>query len=247
MLCLGDAMKITLVVPNYRLAKDAEHMYYAYVPYNLCLLAAMIEDICEVEIVDAYADDLSKSDLSNVIRKSAPDIVGITVLMDQMAQTGHQVTEITKNIDRDILTIMGGVYVTMNSTTAIEDENLDYACVGEGEYVLRDFVRFFNGEIKELPEKGLVYEKNGKIVNGGRSDFIEDLDKLPVPAYHLTDFTKYCNKVTRRNSVDSPRIFPYARLYTSRGCPFGCTFCQVGSIAGKKYRYQKPREGDRRN
>ena len=47
-------MKVLLIVPNYRLAKDAEHMYYSYAPYNLCLLGAMIENICEVKIIDAY-------------------------------------------------------------------------------------------------------------------------------------------------------------------------------------------------
>jgi len=231
-------MKLTLIVPNYRLANDAEHMYYAYAPYNLCVLAAMVEDICEVQIIDAYVNNMSNPDLESAIRKSSPDIAGITVLMDQMAQTGHEVAKIVKKISPNILTILGGVYATMNPLIAVEDDNLDYICVGEGEYVLRDLIKFFNKEVPTLPEKGLVYKENGKIINKGRSAFIEDLNAIPLPAYHLIDFDKYSNKVSRRNAVDSPRTFPYARLYTSRGCPFDCTFCQVGSISGKKFRYQ---------
>jgi len=231
-------MKLTLIVPNYRLTNDAEHMYHAYAPYNLCVLAAMVEDICEVQIIDAYVNNMSNPDLESAIRKSSPDIAGITVLMDQMAQTGHEVAKIVKKISPNILTILGGVYATMNPLIAVEDDNLDYICVGEGEYVLRDLIKFFNKEVPTLPEKGLVYKENGKIINKGRSAFIEDLNAIPLPAYHLIDFDKYSNKVSRRNAVDSPRTFPYARLHTSRGCPLGCSFCQVGLISGKKFRYR---------
>ncbi|MBF0558798.1 MAG: B12-binding domain-containing radical SAM protein [Nitrospirae bacterium] len=231
-------MKLTLIVPNYRLAKDAEHMYYAYAPYNLCVLAARVEDICEVEIIDAYVDDMSRPDLEAAIRKSAPDVAGITVLMDQMAHSGHDVAGIVKKISPNILTILGGVYATMNPMTAVEDDNFDYICVGEGEYVLRDLIKFLKKEAPSLPEKGLVYKENGKIVDKGRSAFIEDLNAIPLPAYHLIDFDKYSKEVSRRNSVDCPRTFPYARLHTSRGCPFGCSFCQVGAISGKTFRYR---------
>ncbi len=83
-----------------------------------------------------------------------------------------------------------------------------------------------------------IDKETGKKINLGKAEYIKDLDSLPPPAYHLVDFSKYSTKVTRRNSVDSPRNFPYARLYTSRGCPYDCSFCQVGEISGRKFRFQ---------
>ena len=44
--------------------------------------------------------------------------------------------------------------------------------------------------------------------------------------------------MTILSSIFNERKFPYARLYTSRGCPFDCSFCQVGSISGRKFRFQ---------
>jgi len=233
-------MKILLVVPNYQLANDANHMYYAYAPYNLCILAAMIEDVCDVKIIDAYANNYSEDELESIIIQEGPDVVGITTLMDQMGKIGHNVAKIVKNINSKIYVIFGGVYVTMNSIVAIKDENIDCLVIGEGEYTLLDLIQYLKGERSNLPDKGIMYRdaESNRIINNGRSEFIKDLDALPLPAYHLIDFHKYSQEVTRGNSVDSPRTFPYARLYTSRGCPYDCTFCQVGSISGKKFRYQ---------
>ena len=233
-------MKTLLIVPNYRLAEDANHMYYTYAPYNLCILAATIEKICETKIIDAYNDNLTHEELKNIIIKENPDVVGITTLMDQMKRHGHAVAKIIKDINKDIKVLYGGVYVTMNPNVAIKDENVDYFFLGEGEHTLPHMIKYFKGEVKDLPTKGIMYvdRESGKIINLGKAEYIQDLDSLPPPAYHLIDFEKYSTKVTRRNSVDSPRLFPYARLYTSRGCPFDCSFCQVGEISGRKFRFQ---------
>ena len=126
----------------------------------------------------------------------------------------------------------------MNPKRAIEDNNLDYVVVGEGEYVFPAMLKYFNGTEKNLPLKGLMYKKDGEIVIGGRSDFVTDMDSLPIPAWDLIDFPAYSDHVAREFSPDSPRDLPYVRLYTSRGCPFTCSFCQVPKIAGHTVRRQ---------
>ena len=102
--------------------------------------------------------------------------------------------------------------------------------------MLKELIGFLQQK-NPRPEKGICFRENGKIVNKGHSDFISNLDDLPLPAYHLIDYSKYANSAFRK-SVDSPRIFPYARIITSRGCPCGCIFCQVEGITGKKFRYR---------
>ena len=129
---------------------------------------------------------------------------------------------------------MGGVYMTVNPEIAIEDVNIDYGIIGEGEYVLRDLVlHLTQGTV--FPEKGIIFKRDGKVVNTGRSDFIMNLSELPFPAYDLIDYPAYANTADR-NSVDSPRLFPYGRIFSSRGCPVNCVFCQVKTIQGRKFR-----------
>ncbi len=51
----------------------------------------------------------------------------------------------------------------------------------------------------------------------------------------MIELEKYISSAHRK-SVDSPRRYPYARIITSRGCPYGCTFCQVEFITGRRFR-----------
>lgn len=227
-------LKVVLVVPNFRWADWDVNTLWHYVPDNLCLLAAMVEGICDVSILDAYESNMSEDAFKSALQKLKPDVVGITALIDQYASSAHKTAALTKSINSDIKVIMGGVYATMSPERTAEDSNIDFVVIGEGEYVLRDLAGYFMKK-NPLPEKGICYRSNGRIINTGRSDFIQDLDALPRPAYHLIDFEKYANSAPRK-SVDSPPKYPCVRLMTSRGCPFGCAFCQVGAVSGKEFR-----------
>jgi len=180
----------------------------------------MIKDIAEVTIVDAYKEDLSQREFRARLKSLKPDVVGITVLFDQYAQSGHLAALIAKKLGA--IVVMGGVYATTNFSKVIEDEHIDYVIAGEGEYMFRYLVKhLISGH--SIPKSVLIGER------------ISELDKLPLPSYHLIDFEKYTNNADRK-SVDSPRAYPYARIMTSRGCPMNCVFCQVSTIAGDKFR-----------
>jgi radical SAM superfamily enzyme YgiQ (UPF0313 family) len=128
------------------------------------------------------------------------------------------------------------VYATTNSSQVIRDPNIDVVVIGEGEYVFRDIIKYLSGD-DCLPDKGICYRDfdTGETINRGHSEFIKDLNKIPFPSYDLIDFSKYANNATRK-SIDSPKAYPYARITTSRGCPFNCVFCQVKQIAGNEFR-----------
>ena len=229
-----NTFKVALVVPNYRWAELDESALWHLTPYNLCMLAAVVHDLCDVEIIDAYATDMTEEQFVERLRVSAPNVVGITVMMDQCAPAGHKAAGLAKSALPDTPLIMGGVYPTVNPDQVMADANVDYAVIGEGEYVFRDFLEFVLGR-GALPDKGLSYRRGAEVVHTGRSDFIQDLDHLPLPAYDLIDFEKYAASASRK-SVDGPRVLPYGRIITSRGCSVDCVFCQVKLIMGRKFR-----------
>lgn len=231
--------KIILMYPNFYWKDGWEsRTLWTIHPYNIGLLAAMIEDKYYVKIIDAIIDNLTKREFAELIKAEKPDVVGISVLASEYGETGLIAAEIIKGIDPNIKTVLGGVHVTSNPMSVINNQYVDVAVVGEGEYVFKELCDYFNGD-GVLPKKGIVYKKDGTIIDTGRADFIEDLDKLPFPAYHKIDFMKYATHI-QRESVDRPRDLPYARILTSRGCPVGCCFCAVDNISGKKARVRSP-------
>ena len=66
------------------------------------------------------------------------------------------------------------------------------------------------------------------IDNSRIGDIIWDLDKLPIPAWHLLPYEKYW-KISRPHGGDikTGAELKYASMMTSRGCPFSCSYCHI--------------------
>jgi len=67
--------------------------------------------------------------------------------------------------------------------------------------------------------RGLSFRRNGEILHNESRPAIQDLDGLPLPAWHMLPMSKYALPVI------PPAWGNYAIVVTSRGCPFQCNFC----------------------
>lgn len=107
--------------------------------------------------------------------------------------------------------IVGGPHTSVALNTI--PEFVDYIVQGEGE---RAILKIINGEAKK------------RII---REEKINDLDSLSIEPWDI--FTKLSYDYT----CPWMDIKPIFAMNTSRGCPFNCSFCSVGSIWGKQYTY----------
>lgn len=107
--------------------------------------------------------------------------------------------------------IVGGPHPSLSPETL--PDFVDYIVRGEGEKAIVDIVE---GYCKE------------RIVQYPR---LKNLDELPFPAYDVLLKMPYN---TRFAMMDQYKM---ANMNTSRGCPFGCTFCSVDQFWGKQYTY----------
>lgn len=117
--------------------------------------------------------------------------------------------------------IMGGPQPTVVYEKLIP-EYADNVVIGEGEDTIVDLMQ--NEDPSTI--QGIAYWNNGSIKVTPPRALIDELDKLPYPAWHLFDLEKY-------SSGNNRKLFTL--LITSRGCPNECIYCSK-SVHGSKIR-----------
>lgn len=233
--------RIVLVQPNLKWMDWNFKTYWDIHPMNLCLLAAVTRKECEVSVLDANLEDYTPEQFKAELSRRKPDLVGLTLLTNEYWQVVHEAAKYVKELDPNIRVALGGVYATVSYKEIHKDRNFDYICIGEGEYVFPELLRHLNGA-GPFPAKGILGRREGEVsdpVALERAPFIQNLDEIPYPAWDLVDYRRYTSRVGKV-TVDHPYHYPYSRLMTSRGCPIGCTFCEVEFISGGPFRHRSP-------
>ena len=231
--------KIALIQPNMKWINWNWKTSWDVHPMNLCLLGAMIRNDYDVTVIDANASDQTPEQFKKIIEDLKPDLVGLTLLTNEYWESAHLGAQYVKEVNPDIINVIGGVYATVSYKTIYADTHFDYICVGEGEHVFPELLKYLNG-LGEFPSAGFLGRKDGEHTQPDkvrRAPFIQDLDILPYPAWDMVNYHEYVNRVGKV-TVDHPYVYPYTRMMTSRGCPIGCTFCEVELITGGPFRYR---------
>jgi anaerobic magnesium-protoporphyrin IX monomethyl ester cyclase len=240
-------MKILLINPPQTFYAGSEPPAGS-LPLGLMYLAAVLEKAgYQVEILDAFMADceiqkngetstvgLPFSQIEMEIKQRNPEIVGVAGPFTSQIDNTLKVVELAKQVNPKILTVVGGPHVSTVPKEFLEEaKSVDIAVTGEGEYTLLEIAQYFEGK-KPLTEIfGIAYRQNGVVTLNAVRPFIENLDELPYPAYHLVDMEYYLsNKKIGYRSFQNRAI----SMVTSRGCPFNCCFCAVHLHMGKGFR-----------
>jgi len=139
------------------------------------------------------------------------DVVGISI-MTPTASRGYQIAEAVRQRAPDVTIAFGGVHASFCPEEA--RRHGDVVVQGEAESVIEAIA---SGRLK----RGIV-----------RGEPVADLDTLPTLNHGLMrDFDALLSRCRRREFYELP-------VMTSRGCPFGCEYCTVTRMFGRKVRRQ---------
>lgn len=188
----------------------------------------------EISIIDARATLMTAEQVKPLIKEQNPDIIGLTAFSVERKQA-HELVRVAKELFPHVPVIMGGPYVTGEWETVIADRNVDYAVIGEGETTLLNLLKNIEEGVKYPELKGIAYRENDDIRFLGFPEFITDLDTIPMSAWEAIDLEFYFNNKKKRASMNphpkSSRSIPF---FTTRGCPYHCTYCH--NVFGKRIR-----------
>ena len=202
-------------------------------PMNLAALAAYLRQegfsvtICDYEVTP-YRPEQLRATLANL----RPAVVGLSCTTPTVINGAKLAAEI-KAFAPAIRTVAGGPHPgALPEQTLKEFAGFDCLVYGEGELTLLELCQG-----RSFPDiLGLVWRDRAKIVRNLPRPLIDNLDLLPFPARDLLPALPQAGHSSRGfgNALRSTEI------YTSRGCPFACSFCAIQATFGRSVRFRSP-------
>lgn len=210
--------KILFLVANYR-CTGYDFYDSAFPPLALEYIAAYVEDLADVIILDSKADNLSLKQVKKKIKEYGPDLVGLSVPVSSAINDVLIYAKIAK--DFGCTTVVGGWHPTLAVEQTLSSPWIDILVRGEGEFTFRELIE------KGTPENvnGLSYKSNGELIHNPDRPFLKNLDELKFPARHLIKQYKYKAFNMNCDAVE-----------TSRGCPQACRFCSTHVVYKRSWR-----------
>ncbi len=223
-------------------------------PMGLAYLASFLKyngisvDLIDLNPEGMYIDYVStpKHDIDKLNHLfsvySTPIVIGIGPITTPFLKNSLAIARYIKEIFTNSFLVIGGPHPSI-SPPIMADKMLckfnyiDAVCINEGEYTLLELV-------EHLKRNRPIAEVRGLVVRAGKSFSFKqrelmissDLNSLPLPNRDLLE--KYSDKyklALRRNFFkilsDSKLIEIYGKnpkftvIFSSRGCPYKCTFC----------------------
>ncbi len=219
-----------------KVGQKSKYDLWTLPPIGICYLGAILmQDGYTVQLVDMKVQKLDARKLAEKVAAEKPAIVGLSTLTvdaDLMVASAREI----KKLSPGVKIVVGGPHATIHYDLLTADSAIDVAAVGESDDTIRQLVPalFNGGKLDDI--QGIAF-KNGDedgYTFTGHPEPIEDLDRLPFPAFELLDMSVYFKQL----SMAPLGTRKYLPIFTSRGCPYHCAYCH--KVFGKRFRARSP-------
>ena len=188
-----------------------------------------------VTLLDCPKNGMNFADFKNYLESGAFDVVGFRCFSRDHNYVKHHL-KIVRQVFPKAITLVGGPHSSALPEFVLDSmPDLDFAWKSEAEEGLPSFLSLIEEYGKVIPEKllrgvpGLAWrstELHKNIVNA--PGFMHDLDRYGIPEWELLKPETYPGFIHEQ----------YYPVLTTRGCPYGCTYCNSPGLSGKKLRHR---------
>jgi radical SAM superfamily enzyme YgiQ (UPF0313 family) len=204
-------------------------------PIGVCYLAAVLEkNGNRVTVIDGLGEAINQTykqgmfglrglRLEEIVER-IPDETNLVAVSNLFGctypPTGDLISKI-KKARGDLPVVFGGVTPSAIPVHTLNEFEVDYVGLGEGEMVLLEMTKRIESGESINSINGLAYRDGGEVTVNPRWNLIEDLDSLPFPLYDRIPFETYI-RAREFHGASRGRTAP---IVATRGCPHLCTYC----------------------
>ncbi len=180
--------------------------------YGIAYMSAVLKSSGHQASLLHVTREISKKKFVHEVKRIGPDLVGFTSTSNQFPYVKLFATWIKGTFDLPV--VCGGIHSTLRPDEVISCDEIDIACVGEGEYPLLELANAMESGNMLDKIHNLWIKKGGTIIRNPLRQLISDLDVLPLADREIFQYEKILNR--KGGAAD---------FIAGRGCPYGCTYC----------------------
>lgn len=180
-----------------------------------------VDVLLEPVLILRDAERYNPENYANTIKELKPDLIAFSVMSPHWHPMQPYFAAL-KRIMPDLPILVGGYQSMLSQDETIQNPNVDYICVGDGEYAMGNIVQHLRGS-KDGPADGMWEKLVDGEVYQTEPHQNEDLAALPFPDYDI--FAKEDGFRDVNSSIFGPKGKLVLPVMTGRGCPYRCTYC----------------------
>lgn len=169
-----------------------------------------------------------ENDLISKVKQIDPDVIGISALTPEHSWLIN-ISKLIKQELPELPIIVGGVHAILYPQKILDIPYVDFVCLGEGEKALHGLLSGKNPS----GIKGIAYKTGESYRHNEQETLLGNLSS------HFDDRNIYYD---RYSSLKADHL---KQFYSSRGCPFKCSFCfnkQLSAVFKGHGRYLRSKE-----
>ncbi len=189
----------------------------AYLKRDFPWVEIILRPILIVRDAEAY----SPQNFASSIEALDADVIAFSVMSPHWFPMEPYFSELKARLPQLPICI-GGYQAMLSQEQTIENPDIDFICVGDGEYAMGNLVQFLRGS-KDGPVDGMWEKLEDGEVFRTEPHQIGDLAALPFPDYDI--YAKDGSFADVNTSIFGPKEKVVLPVMTGRGCPYRCTYC----------------------
>lgn len=209
-------MKVLLI------SYDNESLVQWFPQANAYLAATLLKHNHEVEIYSQDIHHYPDEHLTEYLNNNKFDMVGLSFIGGYYEyKKALKISEAINNSTQRPFYVIGGFGPSPDPDYFLKKTGAEVVVMGEGEVTIIDLINHIV-EGRELEGVlGIAFTKNKKTKINPSRPLIEDVDSIPMPAYHLFNIEHY-RLLREPNCEKTDFVMP---VLSGRGCTFTCNFC----------------------